>query len=252
MERKTIVISNDDGIQSRGLSELIKIAAKFGNVLVVAPHAPRSGMSNAITVELPIRIYQLEKSAHITQYKCTGTPVDCVKIAFDKLLDKAPDLVLSGINHGSNSSVNVHYSGTMGAAIEGCIHNVPSIGFSLCDHSSNANFEPMLPYVESIIDNVLRNGLPAGTCLNVNAPKEAPTGLEICRQGNGRWVEEFDKRTDPQNRDYYWITGYYQNLDNGSTDTDNHFLDSKKISVVPINIDMTNYAMIDELKKWNL
>ncbi len=250
MTRKKILISNDDSIHSKGIEALISIAKQFGDVLVVAPHAPRSGMSNAITVELPIRLKKIEESPHITRYSCTGTPVDCVKLAFDQLLEKSPDLILSGINHGSNSSVSVHYSGTMGAAVEGCIHNVPSIGFSLCDHSPNADFEPMLPFAKKIIENVLENGLPTGTCLNVNAPKGKPTGIEICRQGNGRWVEEFDKRTDPQKRDYYWITGFYQNLDNGSNDTDNHFLEEQKISIVPVKIDMTDYECLQNMKNW--
>jgi 5'-nucleotidase len=252
MIQKKILISNDDGVNSRGLAALVQVAKEFGNVLVVAPNAPRSGMSNAITVELPVRLKKIEENEQITRYSCTGTPVDCIKLAFDKLLDRKPDLILSGINHGTNSSVSVHYSGTMGAAIEGCIHDVPSIGFSLCDHSPNADFDLMLPFVRNIIIKVLENGLPKGTCLNVNAPKGKPTGIEICRQGKGRWVEEFDKRTDPQKRDYYWITGFYKNLDNGSIDTDNHFLETNKVSIVPVKIDMTDYKALEELKKWML
>lgn len=250
MKQKKILISNDDGISANGLAALIEIAREYGDVLVVAPDGARSGMSNAITVETPVRLKAHINEPNLKTYSCTGTPVDCVKLAFDKLLDQTPDLILSGINHGSNSSVSVHYSGTMGAAIEGCIHEVPSIGFSLCDYRPNADFSVAAPFIRRIIEQILKNGLPIGTCLNVNIPKGEPTGIEVCRQGHGRWVEEFDERTDPQNRKYYWITGFYQNMDNGMTDTDNHFLETGKISIVPINVDMTNHNFLDELKSW--
>lgn len=250
MQRKKILITNDDGINAKGIAMLIEAAKEYGDVLVVAPHKARSGMSSAITVELPIRLVKENIYDNVEAYSCTGTPVDCVKLAFDKLLDIKPDLVLSGINHGTNSSVSVHYSGTMGAAIEGCIHEIPSIGFSLCEYHKNADFSLMLPYVSKIIENTLKNGLPKGTCLNVNAPKGEIKGVEICRQGHGRWVEEFDKRTDPQKRDYYWITGYYKNMDNGIADSDNHVLEENKISIVPIKIDLTDYEILNQLKKW--
>lgn len=250
MRKKKILITNDDGINAKGIAALIDAAKEFGDVLVVAPNTARSGMSNAITVEHPIRLTKIEVESGIETYSCTGTPVDCIKLAFDKLIDKKPDLILSGINHGSNSSVSIHYSGTMGATIEGCIHEVPSIGFSLSDYSHNADFYPMLPYVKRIIKATLKKGLPIGTCLNVNAPKGKPIGIEICRQGRGRWVEEFDHRIDPQKRDYYWITGYYKNFDNGSNDTDNHVIETQKIAIVPITIDLTNYQFINKLKSW--
>lgn len=251
-KKKTILISNDDGIYAKGLSELISVAREFGNVLVVAPDIPRSGMSKAITVDLPIRLKEIESEKGFESYSCSGTPVDCIKIAFSQLLKVAPDLILSGINHGSNSSVNIHYSGTMGAIIEGCIHEVPSVGFSLCDNRPDADFSPLKESIRQIISETLANGLPQGTCLNVNAPVGIPNGFRICRQGFGRWVEEFEHRKDPHNQDYYWITGYYKNLDNGSSDTDNHALSEGYISIVPILVDMTNYSLIDELKKWNL
>jgi 5'-nucleotidase len=250
MGRIKILISNDDGIKSKGLASLIAIAKEFGDVLVVAPNMPRSGMSTAITVEVPIRLTKQESSENYESYRCTGTPVDCIKIAFDQLLETPPDLILSGINHGANSSVSIHYSGTMGVALEGCIHEIPSIGFSLCDSHSDADFSHMAPYVRSIIKNTIEHGLPRGTCLNVNAPKGKPEGIEVCRQGHGRWVEEFEKRTDPQKREYYWLTGFYKNMDNGSIDTDNHILETNKISVVPIQVDLTNHQMIEELKSW--
>jgi 5'-nucleotidase len=249
--RKRILISNDDGIHAKGLAELVDVAREFGDVLVVAPDTTRSGMSKAITVEIPIRIKEIECAQNYQSYSCTGTPVDCVKIAMDKLVNGKPDLILSGINHGSNSSVSVHYSGTMGAVIEGCIHEVPSIGFSLCDYPADADFSQMKQGMRQIISETLKNGLPKGTCLNVNAPKGIPKGIRICRQGHGRWVEEFDKRKDPHNQDYYWITGYYENLDNGSIDTDNHALAEGYISIVPVQIDMTNHKAIETLKNWN-
>jgi 5'-nucleotidase len=252
MERKKILISNDDGINSKGLAALIEVACEFGDVLVVAPDGARSGMSSAITVESPVRLkLQTNEEGH-KAYSCSGTPVDCVKLAFDKLLDKAPDLILSGINHGTNSSVSVHYSGTMGAAIEGCIHEVSSIGFSLCDHRHDADFSDAIPYVRTIIEKTIEHGLPKGICLNVNIPKGKINGIEVCRQGHGRWVEEFDERTDPQKRKYYWRTGYYKNMDNGMTDTDNHFLETGKVSVVPIKVDLTDHEFLADLKKWGL
>jgi len=251
-QRKKILVSNDDGIHAKGLAELITIAKEFGDVLVVAPHTGRSGMSKAITVDSPLRLKKYEETPGYQSYSCTGTPVDCIKLAFNQLLKDSPDLILSGINHGSNSSVNIHYSGTMGAVVEGCIHEVPSIGFSLCDHEPDADFSPSMNFFRQIIAETLKNGLPKGTCLNVNAPKGEPTGIAICRQGHGRWVEEFDHRTDPHNQDYFWITGYYKNLDNGSEDTDNHALSEGYISVVPIMVDMTNHTAINTLKLWNL
>lgn len=253
MTNKKILITNDDGINAKGINALIETAKKFGDVLVVAPDGARSGMSSAITVETPIRLVKLEnEDIEVERYRCSGTPVDCVKLAFDKLLNEKPDLILSGINHGTNSSISVHYSGTMGAVIEGCIHEVPSIGFSLCDHHPDADFVPMQKYVEQLIEKTLLNGLPLGTCLNVNAPKGEPNGIEICKQGHGRWVEEFDQRKDPQGRNYFWITGYYKNLDEQSTDSDNHMLENQKVSVVPTKIDLTDYSFLEELNSWNI
>jgi 5'-nucleotidase len=252
MKRKKILISNDDGIQAKGLKVLIDVAKDYGDVLVVAPHTARSGMSSAITVDMPIRLKQYERTQEFTSYSCTGTPVDCVKVAFDKLLDSPPDLILSGINHGANSSISVHYSGTMGAVIEGCIHEVPSIGFSLCDYNPDADFSYAALFAGKLIHKVLKTGLPLGTCLNVNVPVGEVYESEFCRQGHGRWVEEFDRRTYPHQREYFWITGYYKNMENGSTDTDNHFLNESKISVVPIKIDMTDHDFLPELKNWKI
>ncbi len=252
MTQKKILITNDDGIKAKGINRLIELAQEFGEVIVVAPNTSRSGMSSAITVDLPIRLKRYVQTNKTTLYSCTGTPVDCVKIAFNQILEEKPDLILSGINHGSNSSVSVHYSGTMGATLEGCIHGVPSIGFSLSDYHPDADFEPMIPYLKTILRNALDKGLPPGTCLNINAPKGAIDGIEFCRQGYGRWVEEFEKRTDPHGGDYYWITGYYKNMDTGSKDSDNHVLSENKISIVPIKVDMTDYQALSSLKNWDL
>lgn len=252
MNKPNILITNDDGIQAKGLAELAQAAQAFGNVIIVAPNGARSGMSSAITVEHPVRLKLHEDRDGYKSFSCTGTPVDCVKIAFDQLLPTPPDLVLSGINHGANSSISVHYSGTMGAAIEGCIHDVPSIGFSLLDYHPDADFSQAIPYIQKIIEQVLTHGLPHGTCLNVNIPKGEPTGLEVCRQGHGRWFEEFEKRIDPHQQPYYWITGHFKNMENGHTDTDNHFLSEMKVTVVPIKVDLTNHAFLNELKSWNL
>ena len=252
MGRKKILISNDDGINAKGILELIEIGKEFGDVIVVAPNGPRSGMSMALTVETPVRLTMHENNPEFQSYSCTGTPVDCIKIAFDKLLEKEPDLILSGINHGANSSISIHYSGTMGAVIEGCIHEVPSIGFSLCDYRPDADFSLAKECIRRIIRSTLENGLPKGICLNVNIPKGIPKGIAICRQGTGRWVNEFEERRDPHNKSYYWMTGYFKNMDNGSSDTDNHVLTEDMVAIVPIKTDMTDHQFIDNLKSWKI
>lgn len=252
MGKKLILISNDDGISAKGLKELTEVGKEFGDVIVVAPNGPRSAMSMALTVETPVRLTKHEHSSHCTSYSCTGTPVDCIKIAFDKLLDRQPDIILSGINHGVNSSISIHYSGTMGAVIEGCIHEVPAVGFSLCEYDPDADFSYSKEYARKIITGIFENGLPIGTCLNVNIPKGKPNGIAICRQGTGRWVNEFEERKDPHNRSYYWITGYFKSMDNGLTDTDNHMLSEGLVSVVPIKTDLTDHSFIENLKNWKL
>ena len=248
----SILITNDDGINANGLKALIEVAKEFGTLTIVAPHKSRSGMSKAITVETPLRLKKVQKNENAVYYSCTGTPVDCVKIAFDKVLERTPDLILSGVNHGTNSSVSVHYSGTVGAVIEGCIHDVPSIGFSLLDFRSDANFEIAKKHMKSIIRNVLEEGLSTGVCLNVNFPKDHIEGIKVCRMGKGRWVEEFQKRTDPHHRDYYWITGYFKCLENGSNDSDTYYLEQNYATIVPIKIDLTDQEAIESISKWNL
>ena len=249
-KRPLILISNDDGYRAGGLEALIEAAHPYGDLLVVAPAEGQSAMSHALTVKLPIRVEKRVEKPGFTMYVCYGTPCDCIKIALHKFVDQKPDLILSGINHGSNSSVNVLYSGTMAAAIEGCMYYIPAVGFSLLDHSPNADFTPYIKYIKTIIENVLKNGLRKGTCLNVNIPKihaDDIRGIRISRQTRGYWNEEFILRTDPYNRDYYWLTGSFFNEEPEAKDTDEWALKNNYISVVPVQIDMTCHKSIDEL-----
>lgn len=254
-KEKLILVSNDDGVAAKGLKTLVKAASKFGKVVVVAPAEVMSGMSHAITIKTPLRARRIEKSSSLEIYSCQGTPVDCVKLAINQLLDgNLPDLVLSGINHGSNSSSSVVYSGTMAVAMEGCINQIPSIGFSLLSYDPDADFDAAGIIVEKVISNVLENSLPAGVCLNVNVP-DVPynelKGIKICRQAKGLWKEEFVKRVDPHKSEYYWLTGYYLNLEEDSEDTDEYALSKNYVSVVPIQIDMTAYRVMSEIGQWD-
>ena len=249
MKRPTILVTNDDGITAPGIRALIQTIAKFGDLFIVAPDKPQSGMGHAITVDSTLRINSMEVDGH-KAYSCSGTPVDCVKIAMNKLMNKKPDLIVSGINHGSNSSINVIYSGTMSAAVEGAIENIPAIGFSLCDHSIDADFTASQEYADKIIDWVLNNPFPAHTCLNVNIPKahkELINGIKVCRQADAYWQEEFDERTNPSGNTYYWLTGKFINRDK-ETDTDEWALKNNCVSVVPVHYDMTAHKTINVLK----
>jgi len=251
--KPTILITNDDGVDAPGILVLAKLMMQIGDVIVVAPDGPRSGQSNAITVHQPLRYKLLEKKEGFALYSCNGTPTDCVKIAFHDILESKPDLVVAGINHGSNAAINVIYSGTMGAVLEGCEHRVPSIGFSLCDHSPDADFTQFEPYILQIARETLKNGLPENICLNVNAPQGEIAGTRIARQCNGQWMKEFAKRTDPVGRDYFWLTGYYHNHEPESEETDEWALANGYISIVPTTTDMTAHAMIEKIKKdWEL
>ncbi len=251
--RPTILVTNDDGIFAPGLRKLISIARLFGEVVVVAPDTAMSGMSHAITVKNPLRLRKVAEEEGYVEYSCNGTPVDSVKLGEKVVIRGKPDLVLSGINHGSNASVNVVYSGTMAAAIEACIDGIPSIGISLLDYSHKASFNAVDDHIKSIIANVLENGLPDGVCLNVNIPaveRDELKGIKVCRQASGRWVEAFDERIDPHERDYYWLTGVFEDGD-ADEDTDSWALANNYISVVPIHFDLTAHQAIDKLKKWN-
>jgi len=247
------LITNDDGIHAKGLEALIDVVKPMGKVFVVAPEEGQSGMSHAITVKHPIRVKKIKEEEKVLVYSCTGTPVDCIKLALNKLLDRHPDMILSGINHGSNSSASIIYSGTMAAAIEGCINGVPSIGFSLLDYSPNAIFKGVVTYTKRIIERSLSEGIPEGTCLNVNFPlndSEEIKGIKICRQTKGLWIEEFDQRVDPQNREYFWLTGEFMNLEPDAMDTDEWALNNNYVSIVPVHADLTSFKALEHLKKW--
>lgn len=251
--RPYILICNDDGIIAPGIAALIEVMQEIGDIIVVAPDSPQSGMGHAITINSTLRVNHIQHKGDYEKYSCSGTPVDCIKLAVNNLARRKPDLVVSGVNHGSNSSINVIYSGTMSAAVEGCIEGIPSIGFSLCDHSYEADFEPCKPYIRKIAQQVLKHSLPDGVCLNVNFPAVAASkikGLKICRQARAYWSEEMDERIDPRGGKYYWLTGVFKNVDNG-TDTDEWALANNYVSLVPVQIDITAYNTMKILSQWD-
>jgi len=249
--RPTILVTNDDGVFAPGIKFLTSVAKKYGKVIVVAPDKPQSGMGHAITINSTIRIQKTNYHEVDREYACNGTPVDCVKMAVNNLLKARPDLVLSGINHGSNSSINVIYSGTMSAAVEGALEGSPSIGFSLCDYSIEADFTQAKEFIEKIIESALKNKMQKGVCLNVNIPKlkkEDIKGIKVARQAKANWVERFDERKDPYGREYYWLTGEFVNFEPEAKDTDEWALANGYVSVVPIQADMTAYQSLEQLK----
>lgn len=248
--RPLILITNDDGYQAKGINALIESVRDLGDIIVVAPDGPRSGMSSAITSLQPLRANLIKNEQGFKLYTCTGTPVDCVKLGINELAERNPDIVLSGINHGSNAAVAVLYSGTMGAAMEGAVFKIPSIGFSLLDHSHSADFEASKKYVHQITKQVLEEGLPINTCLNVNIPREDIKGMKICRQTSGKWVKEFLESKDGANKDIYWLTGEFQNDEPDDKETDEWALANNYVSVVPVKIDMTDHDYIDKIKNW--
>ena len=255
MAKPLILITNDDGIVAPGIRALIAVMKEIGDVIVVAPDSPQSAMGHAITINNTLKLERVHIDNEIEQeYSCSGTPVDCVKIAVNELLQRKPDLCVSGINHGSNSSINVIYSGTMSAAVEAGIEGIPAIGFSLLDYSWDADFEPIKKHLKQIALEVLQKGLPDGVVLNVNFPKlaqDAIKGIKICRQAKAMWQEEFDKRTNPQGKEYYWLTGKFVNQDKG-TDTDEWALENNYISIVPVQFDLTAHHAIQSLNAWDL
>jgi 5'-nucleotidase len=248
-----ILVVNDDGITAPGIRKLISIASEIGEVVVVAPDSPQSGMGHAITVNNTLFLNKLTSEEEvIKEFSCSGTPVDCVKLAVHEILHRKPDLCISGINHGSNSSINVIYSGTMSAAVEAGIEGIPAIGFSLLDYNWNANFEASTKFVRNIIVQVLKNGLPEGVILNVNIPALSENdikGIKVCRQAKAYWAEKFDKRQTPQGKDYYWLTGEFINQDQGE-DTDEWALNHGYVSVVPVQFDLTAHYAIQKLNTY--
>ncbi len=255
-KKPLILVTNDDGITAPGIRALIEVMKQLGEVVVVAPDSPQSGMGHAITISNtlfcdPVKVKENTKHK---EYSCSGTPADCVKIATQEILRRKPDLCVSGINHGSNSSINVIYSGTMSAAVEAGVEGIPAIGFSLLDYSLTADFEPTKKFVKTITRNVLKNGLPKGVVLNVNLPKLKESeikGIKICRQASAHWEEQFDKRTNPQGRDYYWLSGKFINEDEGQ-DSDEYALSQGYVSVVPVQFDLTAHHVIRDLNTWKL
>ena len=254
LKQKLILITNDDSIYANGIKSLVQMAQKIARVVVVAPDKPQSGMGHAITLNHPIRIQSVSMFDGVEAFSISGTPVDCVKLAIYEVLKDKPDLILSGINHGENSSSNVLYSGTMSAAIEGAMEGVPSIGISLSNYDSDANFNQYESWVSDIISKALTDGLPEHTCLNVNIPNvpgKDIKGLRVCHQAHAFWEDRFDKRLDQFGRPYFWLTGAFSEKsdDKGS---DLYALTRGYISIVPTTFDLTNYAVINQLNTWNI
>lgn len=255
MQKPLILITNDDGVFAPGIRFLSQVASKYGEIVVVAPDKPQSGMGHAITINATLRLQKTNYHHASIEMACSGTPVDCVKMAVNHVLKRRPDLVLSGINHGSNSSINVIYSGTMSAAIEGALEGSRSIGFSLCDYSSDADFSQSEVFVSSLIEKALHNSMPKGVCLNVNIPKlkaHEMKGIKVVRQAKAQWIERFEERKDPYGRDYYWLTGEFVNFEPESTDTDEWALANGYVSVVPTMVDLTAHSTLSELKLFEL
>ncbi len=252
MGKPLILITNDDGVMAPGIRHLVKFMLELGEVVVVAPDKPQSGMGHAVTMTVPIRLEKITVNSGHDEYSCSGTPVDCVKLAVNKVLKRKPDLLVSGINHGSNASISVIYSGTMSAAIEGSMETIPSIGFSLLDYRFDADFMPAKKFVQRIAKNVLEHGLPKGICLNVNIPavkENEIKGVKVCRQARGNWNEDFDHRVDPLGKEYYWLTGEFV-LHEDSNETDVWALKNNYISVVPTQFDFTAHNVISEINTW--
>lgn len=252
IKKPLIFITNDDGIFSKGIRTLVETAKKFGEVVVISPDKPQSGMGHAITINNLLRMNTSDIFGEIQAYTCSGTPVDCVKLGIYELLKRKPDLLLSGINHGENTSSNVLYSGTMSAAVEGAMENIPSIGFSLADFDANADFSLSILVVKELIEKALKNPMPKGVCLNVNIPKISISeynGLKVCRAANAYWEDRFDKRFDQFGNPYYWLTGEFTNQDTGN-DTDLFALKNNYASIVPVQYDLTAYSAISQLNAW--
>jgi 5'-nucleotidase len=249
-----ILISNDDGITAPGIKALVEAMKPLGDLVIVAPDGPQSGMGHAVTISKPLRLERTDIYGDISAYQCSGTPADCVKLAVDKVLHRKPDLLVSGINHGSNSSINVIYSGTMSAAMEGGIEGIPSVGFSLCNYAYDADFSLAASVAQRVAKNIIQNGLPQGVLLNVNVPylpANEYKGMKVCRQALAKWQEDFDERHDPNGRKYYWLTGKFVNMDKG-IDTDEWALANGYASIVPVHFDLTAHHALQHLNSWEL
>jgi len=250
-EEKIILVTNDDGITSPGIAALVESVKHLAKVVVVAPDRPQSGMGHAITIGQPLRLAKVKLFEDVEAWSCSGTPVDCVKLAVDKVLHRRPDMCLSGVNHGANHSINVIYSGTMSAALEASIEGIPSIGFSLLDYSLEADFSGAQYYAKHLVEQLLGKQVDKHLCLNVNIPAvpvELLKGLKVCRQAYAKYQEEFAERKDPSGKNYYWLTGEFMNFDKG-TDTDVWALENNYVSVVPVQFDLTHYELKNKLEK---
>lgn len=257
MKRPLILVTNDDGYNAPGINHLIEFVKEIAEVVVVAPDSPQSGMGHAITIDSTLEVHRLDLDGAykgLQAYSTSGTPADCVKLALHEILDRKPDLVVSGINHGANSSINVIYSGTMSAAIEAGVEGIAAIGFSLLDYSWSANFEACKNVVQTLVKEALDKGIPSGTVLNVNIPKTdgaAVKGMRVCRQAKANWKERFDKRVSPTGKEYYWLTGDFILLDEGE-DTDIAALEAGYVSIVPTQFDLTAHHSMVHINSWKI
>lgn len=250
--KPNILLTNDDGVNAKGINMLVETLSSFANVLVMAPDGARSGSACAITSYPPLRYRKVAKRDNVEIYSCSGTPVDCVKLALEQFPQFKPDMVVSGINHGDNASVSVHYSGTMGAVLEGSMKGIPSIGFSICDSSAEADFSAVGCHVQSIVRWVFKSGLPKGVCLNVNFPKYEGIpykGVQICRMAQGAWTSEWCETQHPSGQKYFWLTGQFVNLEPEDNATDISALERGFVAITPIRIDMTAYHVMNDLKE---
>ena len=266
IKRPLLLISNDDGYQAKGIRELVEMVSDYGDILVCAPDSARSGYACAFSATTPLTLecrerYTAASGASVEIWSCNGTPVDCVKIALAELCPRRPDMVIGGINHGDNGSVNTHYSGTMGVTVEGCMKYIPSVAFSLCDHRPDADFEPLRPLIREITQRVLSEGLPKGVCLNVNFPSSTSLtsrasrtspyrGVRVCRMAKGTWYNECTKCHHPRGYDYWWMVGSYQNDEPEAEDTDNWALTHGYVAITPTQIDVTAYEAMDLISEW--
>ena len=268
IKRPLLLISNDDGYQAKGIRTLVEMLADYGDIVVCAPDDARSGFSCAFSATTPLRLQLRERRPGVEIWSCNGTPVDCVKIALAEIVDRKPDMVIGGINHGDNASVNTHYSGTMGVTLEGCMKYIPSVAFSLCDHCEDADFSPLRPLIRTITEKVLREGLPIGVCLNVNFPliKTSQTsttsetsmasttspykGVRVCRMAKGTWGSEVVRCHHPRGYDYWWMVGQYTNDEPEADDTDNWALTHGYVAITPTQIDVTAYSAMSQLSEW--
>ncbi len=253
IKRPLLLISNDDGYDSKGIRQLVEMISDLGDIIICAPDSARSGSSCAFTVTSPLRLQMVCKRPGLEVWSCSGTPADCVKLALAEIVPRKPDMVIGGINHGDNASVNSHYSGTMGVTLEGCMKYIPSVAFSLCDQRADADFAPLRSYIRAITSRVLAEGLPEGVCLNVNFPL-APVfqGVKVCRMAHGTWLNEVTRCHHPRGYDYWWMIGNYRNDEPDADDTDNWALAHGFVAITPTTIDVTAYEAFSQIKNWAL